>query len=155
MKQTHPIRIDGALRWNRAERTTVEFLFGGVGYGLIEVLWRGHTHPSMVVTGGGCFLIISGVNRLLRGRSLFLRSAVSAAGVTAVEFSVGVVVNRWLGLGVWDYSKLPYNLLGQICPLYSGLWFLLCLALLFVLSHLPRKRNRSDFEKTLSFFARI
>ena len=33
-------------------------------------------------------------------------------------------------LGVWDYSRRKGNLLGQICPLYSALWFLLCIPVL-------------------------
>ena len=37
---------------------------------------------------------------------------------------VGVVVNLWYGWHVWDYSREPGNLLGQICPLFSFIWFL-------------------------------
>ena len=47
--------------------------------------------------------------------------------VTVVELVMGVVLNLWLGLGVWDYSGLPFNLLGQICPQYSALWWGLCM----------------------------
>ena len=112
----HPVVIDGRLKWNAAEKLAFLFLTGGVGYGLIELLWRGHTHPSMVVAGGVCFILIYGVNKWLRGHSVLLRSAVSAAAITAVEFSVGIVVNRLLDLSVWDYSGEKYNLLGQICP---------------------------------------
>ena len=32
------------------------FSFGALGYGLIEILWRGHTHPSMLTAGGICFV---------------------------------------------------------------------------------------------------
>ena len=39
----------------------------------------------------------------------------------------GVVCNLALGWRVWDYSLLWGNLWGQICPLYSSLWFLLCI----------------------------
>ena len=28
-----------------------------------------------------------------------------------------------LGLGVWDYSNQPGNVLGQICPAFGLLWF--------------------------------
>ena len=43
----------------------------------------------------------------------------------AVEFLSGCVLNLWLCLDVWDYSGLPGNVLGQICPAYGLLWFLL------------------------------
>lgn len=50
---------------------------------------------------------------------------VSAMLVTALELVAGLVLNVWLGLGIWDYSSMPGNLLGQICPQYSFAWFLL------------------------------
>ena len=133
-KQKHPIVLDGVLRWNTAQKMGFLFLFGGVGYGLIEVIWRGRTHPSMVLTGGVCFSLIYGMNKWLHRHSLIVRCAASATAITAVEFSVGIVVNRLLKLGVWDYSKQKFNLLGQICPLYTFFWFLHCIPLVFVLS---------------------
>ena len=37
----------------------------------------------------------------------------------------GLILNVWLGLGIWDYNSLPFNLAGQICLGYSCLWYLL------------------------------
>ena len=54
-----------------------------------------------------------------------IQAAAGAAVVLAVEFASGCVLNLWLGLGVWDYSGLPGNVLGQICPAFGLLWFLL------------------------------
>ena len=51
--------------------------------------------------------------------------------VTALELVTGLVVNRWLGLNVWDYSNLPMNFLGQICLPYFLLWVPLCTAAVF------------------------
>ena len=34
------------------------FLIGGLGYGLLEILWRGRTHWSMLLTGGVCFIAL-------------------------------------------------------------------------------------------------
>ena len=44
--------------------------------------------------------------------------------ITSVELLFGMVVNRQLHLNVWDYSGEQYNFQGQICLLYSNLWFL-------------------------------
>lgn len=45
--------------------------------------------------------------------------------VTSMEFITGIIVNKWLGLGVWDYTNQPFHLFGQIClpfvVLFSGL----------------------------------
>ena len=139
-KKAHrKLTLGGRLVWNSVEKFTFIFLTGGVGYGLIELLWRGRTHPSMVLTGGACFTIIYGVNQAMKKRSVFLRSMLCAAAITAVEFSVGMVVNRLLQLGVWDYSGMKWNLLGQICPLYSFFWFLLCIPLMLLLSKISPK----------------
>ena len=42
-----------------------------------------------------------------------------------VEFVSGCIINLWLGLGVWDYSGMAGNLLGQVCPAFGLLWFLI------------------------------
>jgi len=100
------------------------FTLGGAMYGAVEVLWRGHTHWTMLLAGGVCFTLIYLVDKYGRG-SLFVKCAVSAALITAVEFCTGLIVNLWLGWEVWDYSALPMNLLGQVCPLFSLYWLAL------------------------------
>jgi len=52
--------------------------------------------------------------------------ALGACIVTFFEFWTGVLVNRVMHLGVWDYSAAPFNLLGQICLPFTLLWFPLC-----------------------------
>ena len=122
--------FDGEMRaW---QKCLIKFMLGGVGYGLIELIWRGRTHISMVITGGVCLLAVCIVNEKLRKKSIFLCAATGAAAITAAELAVGIVVNIWLGLAVWDYSGIPGNILGQICPLYSFFWFLLCIPICFL-----------------------
>ena len=102
------------------------FTIGSVGYGLIELLWRGHTHWSMLLTGGSALLLLEKIDRLHQDEWMVLRCIRGAAAITGIELTVGLLVNKLLGLAVWDYSDLPLNLAGQICPLYSILWYLLC-----------------------------
>lgn len=102
-------------------------LTGGVLYFGLEVLWRGWSHWSMAVCGGICFLVIYRINESFRELTFPLRALLGAVSVTAIEFLTGCVVNLWWGLGVWDYSALPLNLMGQICLPGSVIWFLLCL----------------------------
>ena len=108
------------------EYTTV-YTIGSLGYSALEVLWRGFTHWTMSVTGGVCFLLLYRMNRSLRRRPLLYRCAAGAGIITGVEFSVGCVVNRLLGWDVWDYSDMPFQIMGQVCLLFSVLWFLLCI----------------------------
>ena len=35
--------------------------------------------------------------------------------VTAMEFNTGIIVNKYWGMNVWDYSNMPFQLFGQIC----------------------------------------
>ena len=99
------------------------FGLGTVGYPLLELLWRGHTHCTMALTGGSCALLLC---ETAGTRLPFpLKCLLSAGEITAVEFAVGCLVNLKLGWEVWDYSGQPYNLLGQVCPGYAGLWLLL------------------------------
>ena len=103
-----------------AEMTVI----GGLGYTLIEMLWRGHSHWSMFFVGGACFQLIGQVGHRVKA-PLAVRCGLCALGVTAVELVSGCVLNRWLKLGVWDYSRQRFNLKGQVCLLYSVLWLVL------------------------------
>ena len=103
------------------------FSVGGVGYGIIELLWRGRTHWTMIIAGGICFIIFSLIEENLEKKSVILKSLLCSLAVTTVELIFGVIFNVWLGMKIWDYSKMPLNLLGQICPLYSLGWCVLAL----------------------------
>lgn len=59
---------------------------------------------------------------------LWFQGAACAALVTVVELAAGLLLNKLLGLAVWDYSLLPGNLWGQICPQFSAIWWGLCMA---------------------------
>lgn len=99
------------------------FTFGGLCYGILEILWRGSTHISMFLVGGLCFLLITAtdISRFL-GDSLLLEAPVCAMIVTAVELASGIMINLRMGLGVWDYSSIPLNFMGQICLPFSLIW---------------------------------
>lgn len=101
------------------------FSFGGAGYGLLELLWRGRTHWSMILAGGICFDWFAKVAQVFSRRSLIVKAVIAALGVTAVELVFGILFNRILHKRVWDYSRLPLNVMGQICPQYTALWCLL------------------------------
>ncbi len=102
------------------------FLTGAAGYSLIEVAWRGYTHWTMSLTGGMCLLLIYIVNAKYPETSIWAKCFLGAAIITSAEFAVGTVVNVVLKWNVWDYSGIPFNLLGQICLPYMVLWYFLC-----------------------------
>ena len=101
-------------------------ILGGIGgllYFILELAWRGHSHWTMFILGGICFLAIGAVNELIPWcMPLWQQALIGAAIVTVLEFLTGCIVNLWMSWGVWDYSGLPGNVLGQICPQYIALW---------------------------------
>ena len=103
------------------------FSIGAVGYGLIEVMWRGYTHWSMLGAGGICFMFFGTISEKLKKAGLLIKGLVGSTFVTGIEFIFGVVFNIILKKNVWDYSKMPMNIGGQICMPYSCLWVLLSL----------------------------
>lgn len=107
------------------------FSIGAVGYCSLEVLWRGYTHWSMGVTGGMCFLSVFDMNHRLKKHPWWEKCVIGSFMITSIEFLVGLLVNKLLHWNVWDYSARRGNLLGQICPLYSILWFFLCIPLCY------------------------
>ena len=98
-------------------------LCGGCVYFLIEMAWRGHSHWTMAVLGGVCFVLIGDINEFIPwNMPLVLQGAIGSGIVTLLELVSGIILNLWLGLGIWDYSNMPFNFLGQICLPFSLLW---------------------------------
>ena len=115
---------------SRVKRYALFFFIGAAGYAAIEIIWRGRTHWSMALAGGLCFILFSLVAEGFAEWPLVVKAVLCAVGVTAVELVFGLVFNVMLGMNVWDYSHIPLNLMGQICPLFSLLW--VGLALIFL-----------------------
>lgn len=109
------------------------FLMGGMIYFAIEVAYKGDSHFSMFITGGAAFLLIGGINSYFdRNMPLVLQMLCSAVIITLLEFISGVIVNIWLQLNVWDYSGIPLNFMGQICPRFFAIWFFISLVGIFL-----------------------
>ncbi len=73
------------------------------------------------------------INEVLSWETPFvIQCLIGGAIITAVEFITGCIINLWLKWDVWDYSNLPFNILGQICLPFFFIWvFLSAPAILF------------------------
>lgn len=113
---------------NQIIKYPVLFFVGGLVYYLIEILYRGFSHPSMFVLGGICFILCGLINELYSWDTpLIAQQGICAIIITVLEFVFGVVLNLILKLNVWDYSALPFNILGQVCLPFIVIWFFLSL----------------------------
>ncbi len=120
----------------------VIFSVGAVGYGIIEILWRGHTHPSMLLAGGTAFSGLAKISKKMKRASLIKKAIVGSVFITAVELVYGIVFNVILKKNVWDYSKRRFNFCGQICALYSFFWGILSLAFIPLADRLQKHFER-------------
>ena len=62
----------------------------------------------------------------------FLLFLSGGAVATGAEYGMGLFYERVLGVRFWDYSHLPANLGGKVCLLFSAMWGLLSLGLVYL-----------------------
>ena len=122
---------------SRAGRWVLSVLmwtWGGAAYFLLEVAYKtARGEPERI---SWTMLVLAAILCIPLERAgaempwdvpLWMQAAGCAVLVTATELIAGLILNVWLGLGVWDYSDLWGNLWGQICPQFAAIWWGLCL----------------------------
>ena len=111
------------MEMKRYHKEIILGFIGGLLYIIIELIWRGYSHWTMFVLGGICFVFLGRINELISwNMPLWQQALIGTAIITGLEFITGCIVNLWLGWNVWDYSNVPFNVLGQICLPYILLW---------------------------------
>ncbi len=115
-----------------------EGAFGGILYGLIEMIYRGYTHFSMLLLGGICLVGMGWIGSATRALPRVVSMLLCTLLVLTLELGCGLLVNGILGLNVWDYSDEAFSLWGQICPKYGIFWFFLSLPALKIAHALKR-----------------
>ena len=109
---------------------TIWFLMGMV-YFVIEGIWRipkgGDANVVMLPIGGLCGLLIGSINQIPKfyNMSVFKQSLIGTGIVLVIEYTAGYILNIKMGLDIWDYSDMFFNINGQICLEFGLLWILL------------------------------
>lgn len=104
-------------------KEVILYLIGGSVYILLELFWRQRSHWTMFILGGICFVLLGLLNEVLPwAMPLWQQALMGTLLITALEFFTGLLVNCHFGWQVWDYSRLPGNICGQICPQFTVLW---------------------------------
>lgn len=113
-------------------RSVVLWTFGGALYFLIEVAWKLFTgHPEdiswtmLVLAAIVCIPLDLANERMPWCMPIWQQAILGGLCITAAELAVGLILNVWLGMNVWDYSRLPLNLWGQISLMWSMVWVIM------------------------------
>ncbi len=109
------------------------FLIGGGIYFIIELIYRGYSHPSMFAVGGICVVFLYKIHAWFIDKPILLRALLGSIAISMTEFISGCILNIWFGMNIWDYSTLPLNIFGQISLLFSFYWFLLSIPAMKIL----------------------
>ncbi len=97
---------------------------GGITYIIIELLYRGYSHWSMFIVSAIAFIFIGLINEFISwNMELWKQMLIGSGIVTVLEFISGYILNIKLGWLIWDYSNVPFNIMGQICLPFSIAWF--------------------------------
>ena len=111
------------------------FLSCGFIYYMIEILFRGWSHWSMFVLTGflGVFCIDSINNTLSFDCDYIVQILISTILCTIGEGISGIILNVWLQLNVWDYSKMTFGtfFFGQCNVLFCFAWMLIISIIIF------------------------
>ena len=107
------------------------FVASGLIYMGLEMLWRARTHVSMGIAGGLCGMLLWWLYSIIDA-PVWLAYIIGLILISLVELAAGIVLNLKLKLAVWDYSKMPLNILGQVCPAFSMLWGLMGVAVWYL-----------------------
>ena len=111
------------------------FLSCGFIYCMIEILFRGWSHWSMFVLAGflGVFCIDSINNVLSFDCDYIVQILISTILCTIGEGISGIILNIWLQLNVWDYSKMTFGtfFFGQCNVLFCFAWMLIISIIIF------------------------
>ena len=113
---------------------------GGI-YLLIELAWRGYTHWTMLPLSAVIFICAGVLDEVERPPSIWQQVILGTTIATALEFVAGLILNVWLGFVIWDYSNLPGNVLGQICPQFTLAWAVLVLISIRIENFMHRIAN--------------
>ncbi len=108
------------------------FFIGAALYPIMEIAYRGYTHWSMAAAGGICLCAVHFIDLSLKRTHLLVKCIISATFITETEFLLGCILNVALKMNIWDYSELRFNVLGQICPQFTCVWFIISIPAFFI-----------------------
>lgn len=106
---------------------------------IVEVVYRSWTQKRFVNAGflvgpfvplyGMGSLLVLGIGTLLKEYNPFFFIIAVGLVLTTLEYFIGYLSEKFLGLKLWDYSSNRFNLHGRVCLSFSVAWAVLAYAL--------------------------
>ena len=107
------------------------FISVGFTYYMLECFFRGYSHWSMFLLAGLLSFVIDGVNNILSFECDYLIQVLIVTTLcTIAEGCCGLIVNVWLQLNVWNYSKLWGTFFFGQCNTFFVIVWLVLIALI-------------------------
>ncbi len=102
----------------------IKLAIGGGIYYTLEIIARGRSHWTMFLLGGLCFISCGIIHNISSGQLAIWQEMVwCMIVITLLELVFGIVLNGFLSMNIWDYSGMPFHILGQICVPFMLLWY--------------------------------
>lgn len=97
----------------RVSKRVSEIVFliaaGGSTYYLIEIWFRGFSHWTMFVLGGVALIFCSFQGEVMHwSEPMWIQIIRAVLFLTSLEFMTGIICNKWLKIGIWDYRDQPF-----------------------------------------------
>lgn len=83
--------------------------------------------PLCPIYGFGVIAVVNILKPIMD--NVFLLFIGSVLITSAIEFTTGFVMEKIFHQKWWDYSEVPFNIGGYICPLFSCMWGIACLVI--------------------------
>lgn len=118
------------------------FIFSGGLYYTCELIYRQYSHPSMFILAGILGVLIGFLNDTIFSYKTDFLIQVAAATLLCVigEGITGIIVNKMMGLNIWDYSHSFGNFFfGQCNLFFTFAWALISGMGIFILDHIEYK----------------
>ncbi len=109
---------------------TIWFVLG-MCYFTLEGIYRipkgGYANIVMLFIGGLCGLLVGSINQIPKfyKMTVWKQSIIGTVLTMIIEYISGYILNIRLGLDIWNYSDMKFNLDGQICLEFGIIWFLI------------------------------
>lgn len=115
-------------------KNIILFILFGCFYVTIEVFFRGYSYPLMFCVAGIASVLIDKLNNILSwDMSLPLQVLIGTVIILALELSSGLFALHVLGVRMWDYRNMPWNMFeGLLCPQFGLIWMVLTLGIIIL-----------------------